>query len=57
MRQPDGSIKKIPFPEYIANVAPKKVVVSLVIPAYNEEERLPKMLDETIDVPNLYVLS
>jgi hypothetical protein len=38
------------FKDYTAAMAGKDVFFSLVVPAYNEETRLPKMLKETIEV-------
>lgn len=41
--------KTYKYAEYVENVSSKKKVdVSLIIPAYNEEKRLPPMLKETI---------
>lgn len=57
VQQKDGSVKKIPYPEYMSGVAPQKVDVSLVVPAYNEEKRLPVMLKETIEVSLCFFLN
>ena len=57
VQQKDGSVKKIPYPEYMSKVAPQKVDVSLVVPAYNEEARLPIMLKETIEVRTRFFLT
>lgn len=48
--KPDGSVTKLLYPQYISSNASKNIVISLVVPAYNEEKRLPIMLNETIDV-------
>lgn len=54
--QTDGSIKKILYPEYMSLNSMKKISLSLVVPAYNEEQRLPVMLTETINVEKLTIL-
>lgn len=41
-----GNEKKEPFPSIMD---PPTVTLSIIVPAYNEEERLPKMLKECID--------
>ena len=41
--------EKVKFPSIFDK---KSVYVSLVVPAYNEEKRIPKMLDETIEYLN-----
>ena len=43
----DSSTK---FTDYLAQELKKKIVVSLVVPSYNEEVRIPVMLSTTIDV-------
>ena len=42
--QPDGGAA-VPFPTL---AAPPSVYLSLIVPSYNEEERLPIMLDQTM---------
>ena len=34
---------------YYLNLDPRRVTLSIIVPAYNESLRLPKMLEETID--------
>lgn len=41
----DGEVATAPFPTL---EAPPTLALSLVVPAYNEEARLPVMLDETL---------
>ena len=49
--------KTYKYTEYVENVSSKKTVdISLIIPAYNEEKRLPPMLKETIPVKNFYFI-
>lgn len=40
--------KRTPFPSLVSD--PAEVTLSVVVPSYNEEKRLPPMLDEAIDV-------
>lgn len=45
---PNDGNKRIQFPSVYSNDSNDRVYVSLIVPAYNEQERLPIMLDETI---------
>ena len=45
---PNDGNKRIQFPSVYSNDTKDRVYVSLIVPSYNEQERLPIMLDETL---------